>query len=176
MPRVLIPEPTPPAVEALLEERRLAGADRHDEMWDGVLHVAPAPRDVHALLAQQLAVLLDPVARAAGVVPSAEFHLGVERDYRVPDLGLHREQSWGTRAASAALVVEILSPGDETLAKLPFYAAHDVDEVLIIDPDDRSVRWLSLVPGGGYSDIDRSGLVNLSAAELAAQIDWPRPD
>lgn len=173
MPRVLIPEPTPPAVEALLEQRRLAGADRHDEMWDGVLHMAPAPRDVHAVVAQQLAELLGPLARAAGLTPSAEFNLGVEHDYRVPDLGLHRQRSWGTWAASAALVVEILSPGDETMAKLPFYAAHDVDEVLIIDPDERFVRWLALTGRGDYSEVDRSALVNLSAAELTGQLDWP---
>ncbi len=36
--------------------------------------------------------------------------------------------------ATAALVVEIVSPGDKTWEKLPFYAAHSVDESLIVDP------------------------------------------
>jgi len=39
-------------------------------------------------------------------------------------------------------VVEILSPGDDTDNKLPFYAAHGVDELLIIDPDTQTISWL----------------------------------
>jgi Uma2 family endonuclease len=59
-------------------------------------------------------------------------------------------------APTAALVVEIVSPGDETWEKLPFYAAHHVDEVLIVDPQERSVSWLAL-ERGKYRPIDRSG-------------------
>ena len=172
MPRVLVSEPTPPAVQALLDQRRRAGADTHDEMWNGVLHMAPAPRDVHAVLAHQIAVVLDPVARAAGLVVSAEFNLGSMEDYRVPDIGLHREQSWGTYAATAVLVVEVLSPGDETWEKLPFYAAHDVDELIVVDHDQCTVRWLALT-AAGYDDVERSTVVDLGADELADRLDWP---
>ena len=35
------------------------------------------------------------------------------------------------------LVVEILSPGDESYDKLDWYAAGGVDEVLVVDPDTR---------------------------------------
>ena len=177
MPRVLTPDPAPKAVADLLEHRRRAGADTHDEMWDGVLHMAPAPRDVHAVLAHQLGVLLDPLARAAGLMPSAEFNLGTADDYRVPDLGLHRDPSWGTYAPTAALVVEILSPGDETWDKLPFYNTHGVEELIVVDPDRHAVTWF--VPpyaGGAYGEVKRSTrstLLGLSADELAAQLDWP---
>jgi Uma2 family endonuclease len=44
-----------------------------------------------------------------------------------------------------AALVEILSPADETPAKLPFYAAHQVDELLIVDPQSRTVSWCALV-------------------------------
>ncbi len=74
--------------------------------------------------------------------------------------------------ATAALVVEILSPGDESWQKLPFYAAHAVDEVLVIDPDERSVAWLGL-RGGEYQPLERSGLIELGRAELAGRLDWP---
>jgi Uma2 family endonuclease len=50
----------------------------------------------------------------------------------------------GTWFATAALTVEIVSPGDETLDKLPLYAAHQVDELLIVDPDKRTVDWLAV--------------------------------
>ena len=46
------------------------------------------------------------------------------------------------------LVVEIISPGDESYAKLPFYAAHSVDELVIVEPDERAISWLTLRPSG----------------------------
>ncbi len=56
--------------------------------------------------------------------------------------------------------------------KLPFYAAHGVDEALIVHPAARSVDWLGL-QDGEYRPMQRSGLIDLSAGELAEQIDWP---
>ena len=75
-------------------------------------------------------------------------------------------------ADAAALVVEIVSPDDESWQKLPFYAAHGVDEVLILDPQERSVHWLGLADGE-YRELERSGLIELGPAELAERIDWP---
>jgi Uma2 family endonuclease len=163
-----------PGLEELKERRRRAGLDRLDEVWEGVLHMVPAPSYEHAVVSQQLAVLLDAPARAAGLVPAmGEFNLGEsEHDFRVPDGGLHRPGASGIWLPTAALVVEIVSPEDETWQKLPFYAAHGVDEVLIVDPGERSVRWLGLA-GGEYRDIERSGLVELGPAELTERIDWP---
>ncbi len=103
----------------------------------------------------------------------SEFNLGEsEHDFRVPDGGLHRPGAAGIRHATAALVVEILSPDDETWQKLPFFAAHQVDEVLIVDPAERTVTWLAL-RDGEYEPADRSGLIALGAGELAEQINWP---
>jgi hypothetical protein len=47
-----------------------------------------------------------------------------------------------------------------------------VDEVLILDPEKRSVDWLALTDGE-YEPIVRSGLIDLGPGELAEQIDWP---
>jgi Uma2 family endonuclease len=69
-------------------------------------------------------------------------------------------------------VVEIVSPNDETWEKLPFHAAHKVDEVLIVDPQERSVSWLALADGE-YHPVERSGLVDLGGQDLAEQLDWP---
>jgi Uma2 family endonuclease len=101
------------------------------------------------------------------------FNLGEsERDYRVPDGGLHRPGATGVWLPTAALVVEIVSPGDETYAKLVFYAKRCVDEVLIVDHEKRGVEWLAL-EGGDYAPIERSALIELGPAELAGRIDWP---
>ena len=74
--------------------------------------------------------------------------------------------------ATAALVIEIVSPGDESWNKLPFYATHGVDEVLLVDPSTRSVDWLGM-KDGEYQPIERSGLIALGASDLAERIDWP---
>ncbi|HEX3693722.1 MAG TPA: Uma2 family endonuclease [Solirubrobacteraceae bacterium] len=171
--RTLLPDPPPAEVKALLERRTSLGLDRKDEVWEGVLHVVPAPSHRHASLAQQLAVILDGPARRAGLEPTmAEFNLGdCEDDFRVPDGGLHRPGAAEMWHPTAALVVEIVSPGDETWQKLPFYAAHHVEEVLIVDPDTRRAHWLALI-GDRYSPIERSGLIELGPADLAQRIDW----
>lgn len=70
-------------------------------------------------------------------------------------------------------MIEIISPGDESWEKLPFYAAHDVEEVLIVDPQGRSVSWLALEEGGEYRPVEHSGLLDLGAQGLAEQLDWP---
>jgi Putative restriction endonuclease len=170
--RTVISDPPPADFEALLERRRRWGADRHDEVWEGVMHMIPAPGQAHWMLDQQLAVRLDAPARAAGLIAGGEFNLGDRDDYRVPDRGLHRPETAGDWCRTAALVVEIVSPGDETWEKLSFYAAHDVDELLIVDSPKRSVTWLGL-RDGEYQPIQRSALIKLGAVELAEQLDWP---
>lgn len=164
----------PPELQALLERRRQAGVDRLDEVWEGVLHMVPAPSLEHADISQQLAELLGPLARATGLRPTmSEFNLGEsERNFRVPDGGLHRPGAAGVWHATAAMVVEIISPDDESRQKLPFYAEHRVDEVLLVDPAERSVTWLAL-RDGAYEPVQRSELIELGPAELAAQLDWP---
>lgn len=173
--RTLVLDPSTAGLDGLLERRARSGLDRLDEVWAGVLHMIPAPSLAHARIAQQLAELLGPVAREAGLESAMhEFNLGdSERDFRVPDGALHRPGAVGTWLPTAALVVEILSPDDESWDKLPFYAAHDVDEVLIVDPMARTLHWLELADGQ-YRDMRHSGLVDLGPDKLSEQIDWPQ--
>jgi Uma2 family endonuclease len=169
----LVMDPPPADFETLLERRRRLGQDRHDEVWDGVYRMVPTPSGRHMDVQQQLAELLGTLARAAGLHPRiGGVNLGTQDDYRVPDGVLQRERRTEVWHPTAALAVEILSPGDDTWEKLPFYAAHGVDELLIVDPQKRSVDWLSLADGQ-YRSIERSGLIDLGPAELAQRIDWP---
>jgi len=171
MPMVVL-DPIPDELARLAERRRALGQDRRDEMWEGVLHMAPAPAFRHAVLAAQLAELLGPPARAAGLTVSADFNLGDSKDdFRVPDGGLHRPGAAELWLPTAALAIEIVSPGDETWAKLPFYAAHHVDELLIVEPAEHIVRWFAL-SDGEYRPVQRSGLIDLAAEQLAQRIDW----
>jgi hypothetical protein len=165
----------PYEIDALKERRRISGLDRLDEVWEGVLHMVPAPDYGHARLTQQLAETLGAPARDAGLEAAmGGFNVGDSiDDFRIPDGGLHRPGTKGVWLHTAALVVEIVSPGDESWQKLPFYAAHGVEEVLIVDPGERAVHWLGLIDGE-YHPLERSGLIDLGASELAQRLDWPR--
>ena len=169
----LVMDPVPAELDALIENRRRLGLDHNDEMWEGVLHMNPAPHGRHHRIGQQLAELLGPPATVAGLVPAIGiFNLGEPEDYRVPDGGVHRPGPDQMYYETTALVVEIVSPGDESWDKLAFYAAHEVDELLIVDPEEHAVHWLGLADGE-YRAIERSGLIDLGPGGLAEQIDWP---
>jgi Uma2 family endonuclease len=172
--RTLILDPPSAGLDELLERRRRSGLDRLDEAWEGVLHMIPAPSFEHAEIATHLARLLGPLADQAGLtIAMHEFSLGEgEHDFRVPDGGLHRGRPRGVWHSTAALVVEIVSPGDETWEKFLFYAAHRVDELLIVDPQKRTVDWLALRQDE-YQPVERSSLIDLGPDELAEWIDWP---
>jgi Uma2 family endonuclease len=172
--RAVVLDPPTAGLDELLERRRRSGLDRLDEIWEGDLHIVPAPNHAHASIEVQVLRLLGPYADAVGLELIGQSNLGEgEHDFRVPDGALHRPGASGTWHSTAALVLEIVSPGDESWEKLPFYAAHDVDEALIVDPAKREVHWLGL-DGGEYRPIERSGLIDLGPQELAGQIDWPR--
>jgi Uma2 family endonuclease len=180
--RTLVLDPPTAGLDELIERRRRSGLDRMDEVWEGVLHMVPAPSGPHSSLEWQIACLLRPLAEQAGLHAGGQFNLGEgEHDFRVPDGGLHRVPPLGVWHPTAALVLEIVSPGDESWEKLPFYAAHHVGEVLIVDPATRAVAWLGLEDQTGegkagesrYRPIRRSALIELGPSELAGQIDWP---
>ena len=107
-----------------------------------------------------------------GVAGARAVQLGEDGDYRVPDGALVRPGADAVYLPTAALVLEIVSPGDETWEKLGFYAAHAVEELLIVDPQEQTVSWMGL-EGAEYKHLKRSRLIGLGAAELAQQIDWP---
>jgi Uma2 family endonuclease len=116
-------------------------------MWEGVLHMTPMPNSVH----QQLEAALDRWLWLHWAKPGGNkvFHPvnlaapgGWPHDYRIPDLVLltpdrfHIDRNEYFEGAPTA-VVEIRSPGDETMEKLPFYARLGVPEVWVIDRDTK---------------------------------------
>ncbi len=173
--RTVIVGPRPAELEALLERRRATGADLFDEVWHGEYHMAPGPSGAHGRLDGAWAALLHRLAPDAGLFDSGPFNLGERDDFRVPDRGLLREAAPATWNPTAALVVEIVSPGDESWAKLPFYADHGVHEVVIVDPETHRVAWLAQ-RGARYEEVDRSAVLDVAVADVVAQITWPLPE
>lgn len=162
-----------PVVEAWLERRRALGQDGRDEVWEGVYHVAPHEHGRNGAVAMELVALLGPAARRAGLTAGGSFNLGTPEDFRVPDLGWHRGSPDRLWFDTAALVVEVLSPGDETRAKAGFYAARGVDELWVVDPLARTVEIAVLADGGAYEAAETSPLLGMPAADVVAGVAWP---
>jgi len=120
---------------ALLAERARLGLDRWDEMWDGELHMVPPASGTHQRFGFNLAVVLKTLADERDLLVSQETGLfRAADDYRVPDWAVYRPDHASERGAEGAeLVIEIRSPGDESMIKIPWYLAQGCGEVLIID-------------------------------------------
>ncbi|HEX3827662.1 MAG TPA: Uma2 family endonuclease [Sporichthyaceae bacterium] len=160
-------------MERLIKQRQALGHDLYDEVWEGEYHMVPGPGGKHSGLQFQLLFALEPLARAAGLRGSGPFNIGdSERSFRVPDGGFHRGTLDRVWFPTAAIVVEILSPGDETWAKFDYYAAHRVDEICVADPEARTIRWFRR-DSASYLPVDRSELLDVTVADLEATVDWP---
>jgi Uma2 family endonuclease len=135
--------------EHFLEERRRLGHDKKDELWEGVLHMVPPPAHVHSRVQTDLIVALSRIAGSRGWQVNVECGLfATDDNYRVPDVILARLEHCSKRGVERAeLVVEVLSPDDESRDKLPFYASVGVPEVWLIEPTTRAFEILTLSAG-----------------------------
>jgi len=128
----------------LLSRRKLTGEDRWDELWEGILHMSPAPSNEHQRILDELLVFLLPLVKGAarGILRSGINVFRTDDDYRIPDLSFvasGREGILGLEGARGGpdAVIEVRSPGDETYDKFPFYAALAVREVIVIPRDEK---------------------------------------
>jgi Uma2 family endonuclease len=170
--RTLFVSDPPPAVEDWLAQRHALGQDLYDEVWEGEYHVAPGPGGGHADLQIQLARILGPLADRVHLLARGPSNIGGPGDFRVPDLTFSHERADLVWYPSAAIVVEIVSPRDESRRKFDFYHQAGVDEVLIVDPVSRTVEWFERGPDA-FRPVDGSALLDVTSAELAASIAWP---
>ncbi|WP_432547190.1 Uma2 family endonuclease [Kineococcus sp. SYSU DK004] len=160
-----------------LQRRRALGLDKRDEVWNGTHHVAPHAHASHGRLAARLVVVLDGPASAAGLVALTEFNLGVEDDFRVPDLGLVRQQDeadLGLYLPTAEVVVGIVSPDDASRAKIPSYLGRGVREVWLIDPAERvlTVHTSDARDAGPAGRPARSAVLGLDVEEVTRRLGW----
>ncbi len=130
----------------LLAERVATGADRYDEVWEGTTMMTPMPNDEHQQIVSRLISIFEEVIGWPGL---GDIRPGVnisdrkddwKQNYRVPDVAVFlaetaAENCGGFWYGGPDLVVEIISPGDETRNKLPFYESIRTREVLLIDRD-----------------------------------------
>jgi Uma2 family endonuclease len=144
----------------VLAFRKRTGADRWDEMWEGVLHMPPMPnrehQDLEGTLETYLRLHWAPL-RGARVYHQINVASpgGWPNDYRIPDLVLLTPERFSIDRneyfeGAPDVVVEIRSPGDESLEKLEFYARIGVPEVWIIDRDTK-IPQIYILTSGQYT-------------------------
>jgi len=150
----------------MIAERHRLGLDRHDELWEGVLHMVPPASRHHQQLEFELAKALEPAARRQGwdvLIETGVF--GTDDDYRIPDIAVFGPESVSERGIDGPpeVVVEIRSPGDESDAKVPWYLARGAGAVLVID---RDTLGLDLHLPAGRVEPDADGAVLLERLGL----------
>jgi Uma2 family endonuclease len=170
--------------EHILAWRRKTGADQWDEMWEGVLHIAPSPNRDH----QDIEGALETWLRTYWTVRGGNgvYHqINVAEpgtwpdNYRIPDLVLltparfHVDRNEYFNGGPDA-VVEIHSPGDEAYEKFDFYAKVGVREVWIIDRDSCKPE-IYVISGDHFVErpADSAGWVrsDVAGAELRGKAD-----
>ncbi|MDQ6725157.1 MAG: Uma2 family endonuclease, partial [Actinomycetota bacterium] len=162
-------------MDDVIARRQALGQDRFDEVWNGEYHMNPGATGRHACLDSELIVLLHPHAKAAGLHASTGFNLGDgPTNYRVPDGGYHRIPPVDTWIPTAAIVVEIQSPVEETYAKFDFYLDHGVEEIIVVDSLERTVRCFARTGSpGSFTEEKTSRLLGVTTSWITDSLSWP---
>jgi Uma2 family endonuclease len=159
-------------------ERQNTETSQYDEVWEGVLVVAPLPNNDHQWVVMNLAyAFLSVVNSNAGdrVLPGTNVS---DRDatwlsnYREPDvvvyLASNPAKNSGTHwVGGPDLAVEIVSPGEDPHDKLDFYAKVNTRELLIVDRDPWNLE-LHQLQGGKLVLVGKADGVN--SAVLASGV------
>ena len=134
----------PSELKRLVRRRRGTGADRFDEVWDGVYVMAPLADNEHQSLGLNLAIILknvlesvEPIQIFAGCNVSDQPKRW-KRNYRCPDVAVFlpgnpaedRKTDW---YGGPDFAVEILSRFDRSREKFGFYKSVGVRELLLVD-------------------------------------------
>jgi len=162
----------------LIAERRASGADRFDEVWDGDYVMSPIADNEHQDLQGLLtSVFLQALGadRQARVQPGANIsdrEEGWEHNYRCPDVAVFLPNTSARDCGShwfggPDFAVEILSPGDRTPKKLPFYASVNVRELLVVAREPWSLELYRLRDG----ELASVGKIDVSTGDpLASEV------
>ena len=133
--KILTADPPPEEMEEVLARRKALGQDLYDEVWEGVYHMVPVPHPWHGAVQAEVMMLVGRAADERGLIATGPFNLGEENDYRCPDGGVHQNMPVDLYVPTALIVVEIVSPDDDTFHKFDFYWEHQVQEILTIERD-----------------------------------------
>jgi Uma2 family endonuclease len=128
----------------LIAQRRAWGVDQHDEVWEGVYMMSPLADNEHQSLVMGITNALHTIIAREGlgqVLPGANIsdrESGWKKNFRTPDVVVVLRGSpvkdCGTFwTGPVDFLVEVVSKGDRSKRKLPFYSKIGVREVLVVD-------------------------------------------
>jgi Uma2 family endonuclease len=153
------------------------------ELFDGSLHVTPAPTPRHQRFSGRLLMMLTPVAEQAGLHVHEAVNVRLRPDrIPIPDLVITTDIDYDELAIDSSavrLVCEILSlsNGDtDRVTKMHYYAAAAIPWYLLADPrtgelrlyaisDDKYVLHARAEPGG-FLQLTDPVRVTIDPAEL----------
>jgi Uma2 family endonuclease len=170
-PRTVVLGEMPDVLISLIAERQRLGLDKHDEIWEGSYHMAPAPTGKHAKSGATIVRLLSDEADKLGLYSTLEVNIGGPKNFRVPDLAFHRTDPLKAWHATAAIVVEVRSPDDESYEKFDFYFAHGVEEILIADLVTEEVQWY-VRSKKNFVESDHSEILSITNQRIAEALGW----
>ena len=171
--------------ERFIEERKVCGADRWDEVWEGVYIVTPLPNNEHQEIVSGFIYVLTEVVIHAGLgkvfpgVNLCDIDSDWEHDFRGPDVAVFLKTGKAVDCGShwrgaADFLVEIISPGDRTREKIPFYDRIGVVELLVIDREPWSLELYQRRDGHlqltAKSTPEKSGVLTSASLPLNFQL------
>lgn len=161
----------------MVRQRQADGIAVYDELWEGVYHVVPAGSRRHGEAQAAILTVLREWTwpRVATAVVTGPVNIGSPNNYRVPDAAVLADilSDDDVFIPTALMVVEVLSPGDDSFKKFDFYLERGVKEILIVDPQARTVE-LHAAEGIGYAVVDDSAALGMAnaAPQLARAMGW----
>ena len=128
----------------LIQQRRDARSDHHDEVWDGDYVLTPLPDNEHQEILWNLTLGFRRMVEARGhgaARPGANITDQVddwERNYRCCDVVVHTRETIARVREDHCLggpdfIVEIVSRHDRSRRKIDFYGKVGVRELLLVD-------------------------------------------
>ena len=159
--------------QQILAERARSDGEQYDEVWEGVYIVTPLPNNDHQELVFEFVSILGEVIRRPALgqvfpgVNLSDREEGWKQNFREPDVAVFlrdtKAVNCGTHWRGAAdFLVEIISPGERTRDKIPFYASLGVVELLIVDRDPWTLELYRRQNG----QLDKIGQSTLAASEV----------
>lgn len=167
----------PELEDRLIAERRAAGLDRFDEVWDGVYMMCPWPHDDHQEIVGFLQTVLGMLFQLTGhgeVRPGINLSDRPEdwtKNFRVPDVAVFFKTGTGVChgafwTGGPDFAVEIVSEGEDPEAKFGFYGGLGTRELLLVHRDPWRLELYAPEPGGmrllQSADVNQPGILSKS--------------
>jgi Uma2 family endonuclease len=143
-------------LRALIRERRSIGADRYDEVWNGVYVMAPGADTEHSDFSFDFGFIIKsslPTNLKARIQQGPNITdrpAKWTKNFRCPDLavflpGNPAKDEGRYWFGGPDFAIEVLSPSDRSRKKLDFYAKVGVRELLLVDRKPWSLELYRLI-------------------------------